>query len=715
MNRTAYFTTDLFINALEKLLKAKTQFHGQGNIPDGPIIYVINHFTRIETLLLPYYLFHLTNKTIRSLAAGELFKGGLKNYFEMVGVLSTKDPERDTQILQTLLTDNAHWIIFPEGRMVKTKKLIRRGKFMIGDDHSSRSPHTGAASLAIRAEMFRRALTTQQNPQDQEKLRLQLGLETEDQICPLSVKIVPVNLTYYPIRSDENLLTDVMSRLVKDPSERMIEELMTEGTMLLQGVDIDIKFSQSIDMAAECERGPVAEIIAQDQVADYQENQRVMQFLRKRSSALMQQYMEGIYSATTINHDHLFASIIRSWWGGSFRPEDLARRVYLVSKFIKKNKSLQDNLHTSLKEEQSHLLIDDRFDKLANFLELSRELNSLDREGTHYRKNREFWKTPPLFHETRLLNPTEVMANEIEPLRDLQHYLKWLSFLPTPLVRKLVGYQIFTQERAQFQAEHKEGAENVMLNRNDARPFLLPALSSRIGVVFVHSYLAAPAEVLPCARALRKAGAWVYGVRLPGHGTTPEILATKTWEQWRDAVELGYGLMDTICDKVVLIGFSAGGALVLELASRLEKLAGVVAICPPKELQDYSKRFMPPTQIWNRLLARWKGNSTSDEFVEFEPEVPEVNYFLNPIAGVYEVGKLLEQMSSRLEQVKHRALLLSSTDDQVIGSKNNGKIFEQLGSERKEHYTVKSTRHNIIYGPGSERIHEIIASFVSSC
>ena len=155
MNPFAYRTTALAVKTLAGLSKAQINIHGKENIPEGSKIFVINHFTRIETLFLPYHIHKLTRIPVWSLADYELFKGSLGVFLDKVGAVSTRNPDRDLLIIKSLLTGEAAWIIFPEGRMVKSKKIIEKGDFMISFAGGKHPPHTGAATLALRTEFYR--------------------------------------------------------------------------------------------------------------------------------------------------------------------------------------------------------------------------------------------------------------------------------------------------------------------------------------------------------------------------------------------------------------------------------------------------------------------------------------------------------------------------------------------------------------------------------
>jgi hypothetical protein len=63
------------LSSLEQLFKASVHFHGQEQVPEDIIIFAVNHFARLESLILPYELFRATVEPLLSLACHELFGG----------------------------------------------------------------------------------------------------------------------------------------------------------------------------------------------------------------------------------------------------------------------------------------------------------------------------------------------------------------------------------------------------------------------------------------------------------------------------------------------------------------------------------------------------------------------------------------------------------------------------------------------------------------
>ena len=249
MNPFAFELSGYTLKTFSGFSKANIKVKGQENIPDGAVIFCANHFTRIETVFLPYHIHAITGKQVWSLAAAELFDiPVLEGLISGLGGVSTHDPLRNEKILTTLLSGMAQWIIFPEGMMVKNKKLVKGDQFLLEDDGRQIRPHTGAAVQALRCDFFRERLRrlSGQGGEEFERLRSQLKVEDLDSVLNHQTYIVPVNITYYPANPRENILGSIASILMKEPSKRMMDELLTEGAMLFAGVDITIRFGSPI-------------------------------------------------------------------------------------------------------------------------------------------------------------------------------------------------------------------------------------------------------------------------------------------------------------------------------------------------------------------------------------------------------------------------------------------------------------------------------------
>ncbi|RPJ71792.1 MAG: glycerol acyltransferase, partial [Desulfobacteraceae bacterium] len=314
MNRFAYRTTGLAIKALSSLSKARTRLHGESQIPGGAVIFVVNHFTRLETVLMPYVVNRATGQPVWSLADAEFFKGPLASFLDAVGAVSTRSPDRDRLIVKTLLSGEANWIIYPEGGMVKNMKIMDKGRFMISWAGGKRPPHTGAASLALRTEFYRERLRRlmRSQPEEAERLRQLFRMEAIEPVLNRRTFIVPVNITYYPVRARENVLSEIARRLVDNLAERHIEELMTEGAMFLSGVDIDIRFGPPIDVLPYLKAADIERDIARPDPVGFDDVLPSRNRMRKEALRLTQRCMSAIYGMTTVNHDHLFASILRA-------------------------------------------------------------------------------------------------------------------------------------------------------------------------------------------------------------------------------------------------------------------------------------------------------------------------------------------------------------------------------------------------------------------
>ncbi|MBT8338719.1 MAG: alpha/beta fold hydrolase [Desulfatitalea sp.] len=701
------------IKTLSSLFKARVNLHATENIPQGAKIFVINHFTRIETLLVPYYLHALLKKPIWSLASYELFFGALGRFLESVGTISTKDPDRDRLIVKSLLTHEADWIIFPEGRMVKSKKIIEKGRYIVSYAGGKHPPHTGAAHLALRTEFYRRRLLGlgEDRATELERLRPMFNLAEDAQICTLGTSIVPVNITYYPLRAKINALHRMAKRIKEDLPENFAEELMTEGAMLLDGVDIDIRFGKPIEIAPYLQVRSILKDIRRPEPFGFDDPLTCLADMRKAALKIMQRYMGAIYALTTVNHDHIFASLLKNSVRQRVKLEDFCRRAFLA---IHRGAAPSPfHLHTSLKEEQSHLLLDDRFNRLSDFLAVAQETGVVHRQAADLHTNRRKLRTIFDFHRARIDHPIAVMANEVEPLIRLQRNISRLCWTPSFVLRRRIFHYFKEKAELEFEQDYKQYyLEGESKSRSNGRPILIRGRSRRLGVVLCHGYMAAPPEVKTLAEFLGRRGYWVYAPRLKGHATAPEDLATRSFKDWIRSVEEAYLLMHNACRHVVVGGFSTGAALALELAARVNDLAGVFAISAPLRLQYAAARLTPLVDKWNRLMTRMRWEEAKKEFVTNNPENPNINYMRNPISGVRELERLMDQLEPRLQRIQIPAMVVQSEEDPVVHPKGSERIFQLLGSVDKQYVAFNFKRHGIILGEGSERVHRAIGDFI---
>ena len=104
MQDQLYDVSQYVFSLLEKTMSNHITFSGEENLDENfPTLFVANHFTRIETFLIPYVLYKKLGFKARSLADSSIFTGVLGEYLSAVGTVSTNDEKRNEKILGDLI------------------------------------------------------------------------------------------------------------------------------------------------------------------------------------------------------------------------------------------------------------------------------------------------------------------------------------------------------------------------------------------------------------------------------------------------------------------------------------------------------------------------------------------------------------------------------------------------------------------------------------
>lgn len=711
--------TKLALNAFIKAAKADIRTHNEDRIPGGPVVFVVNHFTRMETFFLPYTISKITGTGVLSLAHHSFFKGNFGSYLNRLGAISTADPDRDRIIISALLRGDTPCMIFPEGQMIKDKKIIAHGKYLIDNSGIRRPPHTGAGIAALRSEFYRAKLryfleTGFTDGIDEYIRHFQLGSRNEiDRIIGLETTIVPVNITYFPIRARTNIVNKIASLFVEHLPERIKEEIEVEGAMIVDGTDIDINFGEPIRVRPYLDKRSIKKMVRNSRtgLAAGDITAGTLRF-RREGVALMHRYMDRIYGMTTVNHDHVFAYILGRCIKNKISEAELRARAYCAIDRIQ-TLSMQ-SCHSSLLLKQNYLLTDDPHGWYESFKDAAKYDGLVYEKDGYLVKNTERFSRPYTFHTIRRDNIIEVLKNEIEPLGNVVHAIERVMRLPSFFVRRTLRNRFLRLDRDIFLRDYeKYYIEGESKPRTIGQPFFLRRFCNRRGVLLIHGYMSAPEEIRKLAEHLHCAGYAVYGVRMRGHGTAPEDLGSRYWSEWYESANRGYIVLKNTVRDMAVVGFSTGAGMALYQAiTKRNQFKCAVSINAPLKVNNIGSKLASTIVMWNTLLEKLRVGRGKMEFVANNPENPHINYLRNPVHGVSELDKFMSAVEKRLNEISIPTLIIQGSNDPVVNPKSGYEIFDLVGSKNRELCRVFAERHGIVNGEGSENIFRHVRRFV---
>jgi carboxylesterase len=188
--------------------------------------------------------------------------------------------------------------------------------------------------------------------------------------------------------------------------------------------------------------------------------------------------------------------------------------------------------------------------------------------------------------------------------------------------------------------------------------------------------------MVPLAEALAQDGLTVHVARLAGHGTTPEDLATTSWQDWVASARRAYDTLAGRCRIIAVGGLSMGGSLALHLAATAAAdpaaaaPAAVIAMATPVRLRPLLHRLaraarpvMPFAPVLMRVGPR------AADVLPYRASYPRI-----PLGVVGDLSSLLDRTRELLPQVRAPLLVAQGRWDWAIPGESAEVIYARVGS-----------------------------------
>jgi esterase/lipase/1-acyl-sn-glycerol-3-phosphate acyltransferase len=714
----------LVLRVLEKILGANFVVNGMEKLPQQPVLFVANHFTRAETLFVPYIIYKYSGRQIRCLADSSLYHGALKNFLESTKTVSTADRNRDKIILKDLITGDYDWMIYPEGGMIKSKEIKHDKNFISYTPYRVGPVRTGSAVLALKSQLYRSDMVeafAKNNIEVLKNFQQLLAVSYKDYFKDINTHVVPLNITYYPLRPGQNKIQKLVSRLVKEVPRQITEELEIEGNLLLNA-EINISFGDPINLG-EYIKSIRSLIYKIPIIKDETKTNLILRYLKL---PLTNDLMSRIYCDIHINLDHIFSAVLSFLKETEIEIDHLKRIIYLSAIMLQKYGKYR--LNSSIYEENLFkIFLDEPHPQFDSVFELAKKQSIIEESKDGKIKiTKALLEKKYDFHQIRLENSLHVIANEFFLLDVASNIIRKNVKIDDNELRQKVFTKIYERDLEIFNSDYQiYFDEKFSKDKSVGLPFFLdaafktPLSIKKVGILISHGYKSAPREVEALAHFLNDLGFKVYVLRLKGHGTAPVNLKDVSWQDWYWSVQRGYAALQNICSKIVIIGFSSGGLLALLSCARknynlnLKKLTAVISINAALRLQDIKARLVPGINIWNEMLEKLHIEKGKLEYVDDVPENPDINYSRNYLKGVEQLGHLMQIVEKNLARVTVPALIIQGNKDQVVNPVSGKIIYKKINSITKYLAEVNFSNHVIIHGNRKEEVFEVIRDFLA--
>jgi alpha-beta hydrolase superfamily lysophospholipase len=250
-----------------------------------------------------------------------------------------------------------------------------------------------------------------------------------------------------------------------------------------------------------------------------------------------------------------------------------------------------------------------------------------------------------IWHETEL--DAEFTADR--PVQNFKDYLAIEARLFKQLEDRIYSKTEPADHSAINRFQRNSQADPSRWSPNWNRTFELSVDDPRAGVLLLHGMSDSPYSLRSLGLRLHHAGAWVVGLRMPGHGTIPSGLVNLTWQDMAAATKLALQYLQAQIGHrpLYIVGYSTGGSLAVHYAlealkdKTLPRVKRLILISPAIGVTPFAALAVWQARLGHLLgLDKLAWNSILPEYDPFKYN----SFAINAGDQVYRLAKVLKSL-----------------------------------------------------------------------
>ena len=235
---------------------------------------------------------------------------------------------------------------------------------------------------------------------------------------------------------------------------------------------------------------------------------------------------------------------------------------------------------------------------------------------------------------------------------------------------------------------------SLRFSSEEHRPFHVPDRGgdATTGAMLIHGFMGTPKEMRPLGEALAAAGIAAHAPLLPGFGERIGNLAETRATDWVRTAEETWNEVTSRYPRRVLVGFSMGGAVAIQVAARRSP-DRLILLAPLWRLADWRAVALPVIKHVVRALRPFERANFADPGVrqalgEMDPSLnlddPEVQERLHretelPTATLDELRRVAAKAGRLARHVTAPSLVVQGSLDRTVLPSYTRRLAGRLG------------------------------------